>query len=79
MTTITINISEQAVVDDYAKLSGYLAVSPLTGVPNPQTATEFVKDKIAKNICDTVCRLRSKQAVADAISTTENLINSKIT
>jgi hypothetical protein len=75
MTTITINISDDSVVDDFAKASGYSAVNPITGQANTKTAEEFIKDYFVKLISSRVGQVRSvnfseasKAEVANQIS-----------
>jgi hypothetical protein len=66
MTTITININDDSVVDDLAAVTGYLAVNPLTQVANPKTKPEHIKDVLVKNIIGQVTRKRLSPDVAEA-------------
>ena len=75
---ITIDISDDKIVSEFAKARGYLAVDPLTKKPNDQTEEEFVKGLFVKDITNTVARLRTKQAVKDVISDVATIVEAKI-
>lgn len=78
MTTITINIDEQTIIDDFAKIVGYSDVDPFTRNVNPKTTTEFVKDYLVKYISNSVSKKRSKEAVTAIIKDTEISVVDKI-
>jgi hypothetical protein len=66
MTTITINISDNSVVDDLALTMGYLAVNPLTQQPNPKTKAEHIKDVLTTRLIAQVVNKRRNPTQAEA-------------
>jgi hypothetical protein len=66
MPTITIDITDQEVIDCFCALKGYVATNPLTNVT--RTKEEFIKDAFVQQLKDCYTYEKKKEVVIADVS-----------
>lgn len=63
MITITLEINDDSLINDFASALGYNSKSPMTGKDNPQSPAEFTQVALAKHMANVTSRKNRFQAM----------------